>query len=283
MKCIRCQQEKELSNSHVISKFIRMSLTGIIDEKNRKTFRFRFNGNSKIDQDLPKPKLMCGVCDNGYCSRIEDSAKRVLIPEGDLGIADTWTIRPLRTRTIDLGAAGSSVCVSEFHPKDAFEDRSINKFTVLTAWRALHSLEREGHPFARNFLQTDAGKELDTRTIAFLDSDFPGDDLLFENNARLHFLGPVGATQITGENDEMPFAWNFIECEKQSCVSVLMGYWTIIWPLRMLDDPDRDFRQLEKVTYLDWVSAVSEILQLGKAQSFRKASIAKRIAPYGIA
>jgi hypothetical protein len=265
VNCICCEGNGPLAKSHVISNFIRLRLTGIADGKSQTKYHFRLLGSERvqISQDLPKPKLLCTTCDSEFGSTIERPASQVILPQGDVSTPQAWYSLPIRTHELPFKVADLPFKVGSYQPKNFEDDCALEKFAVLTAWRALHAMSRGGDEKAREFLESDDGRILDTSTIQFLTTANSNDYFVYPYLATIHFLGPTYAASVTGLVDEMPFSWTLLQTKEQSAVAVMLGYWVIVWPLLADEDSRRNFHELLKLTYVNW--------HAGVIRQFRKA------------
>lgn len=265
MNCIYCEEDKPLVESHVISNFIRMKLTGIVGQNSTKKFRFRMLGHKiYLTQDLPKPQLLCKECDNGFGTHIERMASRVMLPNGDISSPQAWNTLPLNMRSLPFEIAGLPLIVGSYQLRDFEDDCALQKFAVLTAWRALHAMARDGNEEVREFLESDGGRRVNSTTIQFLKQANSNDYFIYPYLPTLHFLGPTSAANISGVDDEVPFAWAFLKSDKQNCMAVMLGYWVIIWPLLPDDDSGRNFHELLELTYIDWHAFVVQQFRMNQ-------------------
>lgn len=262
MACICCGNPHTIIESHVISTFIRKAITGI-QTKNGKKYSFKWYGRRDLPrQNLPKPKLLCSSCDNEFGHTIESPASRLLLPAGDLSTREAWDslLKKVRVTKMPFEIGGISLKVGEYQLVEEKDDYALNRFSVLTAWRALHAMSTEGHAGVVSFLASPDGQQIQKQTVDFLKKNESSNFLFFPYLASLYLLGPISAAAITGENDEVPFAWSFIQSHQQSCVAVILGFWVIVWPLLPDEDPRRDFRELLRCTFVDWHAQVSQQL-----------------------
>jgi hypothetical protein len=251
MKCICCGSMGNLVDSHVVSNFIRLALTGI-DTGKAKKFSFKYLGNPKMpSQNLPKPKLMCGQCDNLFGAKIERPAATTLIPKGDLSLPEVWENMRMRAENLEP-VLGYPFWVKKHEDGTVNTDYVVRKFSVLTAWRVLHDMTLAGHPEPREFMASPLGLRLQTDAVDFLKNGDDTNDLLFPYYSECYFLGPSSATVMSGADDEMPFCWTFLNGSDQRGVAVLMGYWMIVWNLRADDDPLSNFHELLRETFNTW-------------------------------
>lgn len=267
MKCICCNRVGDIADSHVISKFIRNKITGIDTGKGKK-YEFQWCGLKGLPrQDLPKPKLLCKTCDNMFGGTIECAAAELLLPHGDASRLEVWKQLSLRTRRMPFDVEGLPFDVVEYQALSDVAANTLRKFSVLTAWRALHAMRSQGAKDATDYLASSDGQRAHDETIQFLEDDFPGADLLFPYYSELYFLGPVRAACISGSNDEVPFAWTFIGDSSQAGVAVLLGFWIIIWSLIPETDPRSDFNELQRLAFTDWMGHVVRALGAAKTPS----------------
>lgn len=259
MKCICCDKDGATVDSHVISNFVRKAITGIETPMGKK-FQFSYFGRADLPkQDLPKPKLLCQHCDNKLGSTIERSAASVLIPNGDLSLASTWKQLPLEYFDI-LDIGGSSLTAARYSIDDVILDCAVSKFSVLTAWRALHAMNAERNSDAVDFLASEEGRLLHGTTVRFLEDSDHTTYLHFPYFSQLYFFGPKSAATISGADDEVPFAWTFVRAKDQLGIGVILGYWVILWSLVSDDDPRIKFRDLLRPTFIDWHVKVNKTL-----------------------
>lgn len=254
MTCIYCGSTvAKMANSHVISNFIRKRLTGMVGPKGSKTYQFRwFERPDMPEQDLPKPQLLCVEHDNRFGQVVESPAAIVLMPN-PANFLTSATV-PLGWHTVALPLADEikSITVAEYRPSNKVDDDAILRFPVLTAWRALHALKSDGHPDVIAFLSTAEGKELNEKTVKFLDPEAKNVDIGYEYIAPIYLTGPQHACFLTGSDEDMPFAYAYLENDGQSCVAVLLGYWIIIWPLLPDGHPKRNFQAIRQMVFLHW-------------------------------
>lgn len=157
--------------------------------------------------------------------------------------------------------AGSSFKVAEYQIDSDDDDCALRKFSVLTAWRALHAMKADGVQEAVDFLDSEDGKRVQIETVNFLENTGSGTYMSFPYLAPLYLLGPYSAAAISGANDEVPFAWTFLRSGEQSGVAVILGFWVIIWPLLPDGDLRRKFIELQRLTFIDWHPQVSQQLR----------------------
>lgn len=251
-KCVCCGFVGKLADSHVISKFVRLKLTGIETLKGKK---FEFNYFQRTDlpkQDLPKPKLLCEPCDNKFGEDIEKLASKVLIPQGNVSVWSTWDQLPLYTKEI-LKIDGKEFNAATYQIESAVEECALVKFTVLTAWRALHAMSCDENKVAINFLASIKGRQLQHETVDFLRNGTYLNHLFFPYYSQIYFLGPDSAVAVTGANDESPFGWTFLEAGEQKGIAVILGYWVIIWSLQSDNDAPTGFKALIDKTFKVWL------------------------------
>lgn len=256
MKCISCVESEDLVESHIISNFIRMAITGIGTKKARK-FSFQWYGRRDLPrQDLPKPKLLCSKYDSDFGGTIENRASTVLLPAGDLGNITAWNNLACETRTLSLPLGKNSLRVWEYQIDEPDRDCVLRKFSVLTAWRALHAMATDGEENVLNFMRSEDGARIQRDAVEFLTTADQESYMFFPYLASLYFLGPASAAAISGSDDEVPFAWTFIETEKNFAVAVIMGFWVIIWPLLPDGDSRRNSLDLLHAVFIDWHAQV---------------------------
>ncbi len=256
MKCICCVDSENLIESHVISKFVRMAITGI-DAKNAMKYSFQWCGRRDLPrQDLPKPKLLCDECDNGFGGTIENPASTILLPAGHLGQISTWNKLACKTRAMSLPLGKNSMEVWEYQIDEPDRDCVLRKFSVLTAWRALHAMARDGQEDVAHFMRSEDGSRIQRAAVDFLTTADQESYLFFPYLASLYFLGPASAATISGADDEVPFAWSFLETETEFAVAVIMGFWVIVWPLLPDSDSRRNSSALLHAVFVDWHAQV---------------------------
>lgn len=264
MNCICCGSPNNIVDSHVISKFIRMAITGV-KTSNGKKFDFQWCGRRGLPrQDLPKPKLLCSTCDNRFGQTIEGPASKILLPNGDMGSQNVWESLPYSKTTMPFQIAGKDFKVGEYQIDRDDHDCALRKFSVLTAWRALHAMGVSGDIDAVNFLASVNGKKVQDETVSFLNKVGSETYLHFPYHALLYFLGPNHAATITGKKDEVPFAWTFLQSDNQSGIAVILGFWVIVWPLLPDGDPRRNAHELLRLTFVDWHAHVMQQLHKGR-------------------
>jgi hypothetical protein len=235
-----------------------LRLTGLSDGTSQTKYQFRLLGRERVrfSQDLPKPKLLCSTCDSAFGSSIERPASLVIIPQGDVSSPQAWYSVRIRAHELPFKVAGLPFKVGSYQLRSFEEDCALEKFSVLTAWRALHAMCRDGVEEAREFLESRDGRVLNMSAIQFLKSANSDDYFVYPYLATIHFLGPNSAATVTGLDDEMPFAWTLLQTKGQSGVAVMLGYWVIVWPLLADGDRRRDFHELLQLTYVDWHASV---------------------------
>lgn len=262
MNCNCCGSTEGNVDSHVISRFIRMAITGMVGTSGVK-FRFQWCGRKDLPrQDLPKPKLLCESCDNDFGVRIEKPASKILLPTGDISEVCNWECLPYIQREMPFLVGGHSFKVGEYQIDDDDDDFALRRFSVLTAWRALHAMREEGNSEVNRFLDSEDGQRLQSETVDFLGRPEASGYMHFPYLATLYLLGPYSAAAISGSDDEVPFAWAFIQSKGQSGVAVLLGFWAIIWPLLPDGDPRRNSIELQRGTFVDWHAQVVRQLRL---------------------
>ena len=260
MTCIYCNQSVKLSKSHVISKFLRNKLTGIQQGGNKK-FDFQWCGAKGLpNQDLPKPYLMCARCDNDFGGTIEGPASEIMMPFRDPSDIQNWLRLPIRVRSMPFNIDGEPFRVAE-HVIDEYGDRILRKFSVLTAWRAMHAMRVKGDSDAVDFLNSEDGQKLNQATIQFLKSSDLNADMMFPYYSELYFLGPISAAALSGSYDEVPFAWTFLGDGKRRGIGVLLAYWVIVWRLREDGDNEGSFPELMEMTFADWLLQTGQRLE----------------------
>ena len=259
MKCICCEREGSIVDSHIISNFIRKAITGI-DTPNGKKFQFRYVGRQDLPkQDLPKPKLLCENCDSKFGSLIERPAASVLIPTGDLTSISVWNQLPLDYVNI-LEIGGQPLTAAQYRVENDVKECALFKFKVLTAWRALHAMNANGDRDAVDYLASDEGQRLQESTIHFLNKADHTNFLHFPYYSQLYLFGPRSAATISGADDEVPFAWTIVRSGEQVGIAVILGYWVILWSLLSDYDPRSNFRELLIPTFVDWHAKVNRSL-----------------------
>lgn len=260
MICIACHTDKEeLAKSHVISNFVRKRLTGELGSNGRKQYKFKWVGPSDLlTQDLPKPYLMCKDCDNLLGSMVERGAPPLLMPNDveNFGEWEKLTIKPTPLHRIFddplwLGVYQYPEC----------QQTIIDKFAISTAWRALHSMSKEGRQLSRKFLTSERGDNINNLIIGHL---FRNQSLHVAPRAALYYLGPKSASFISNNDDELPFAWAELgEKEELLGVAVMFAYWVILWPLFDYDQAyyfDK-LEKVEKICFMDWAAKIKSELK----------------------
>ncbi len=250
--CIYCGcDDVMLADSHVIPKSIRKRLTGLKTSSGNTQYKFRwFDRPDLPSQDLPKPNLLCERHDNLFGSKIEGFAAQALMPAKH-DFSQSHHLPP-NWKIISLPLDEGEVRVGSYNAPDAKFDDAVRKFAVLTAWRALHALRLDGEKPVVDFLRSVEGEQLNASTIRFLNLDTDHIDLLFENFAEIYFTGPDFAIDLTGSDEDMPFAYAYLERNNQIAIGVMMGFWVIVWPLLKDSDPMRDYEEICNMVFLDW-------------------------------
>ena len=261
MICIYCREPgRDMADSHVISKFFRNRLTGIVDQKGQKRYSFQWIDRPDLPkQDLPKPNLLCIEHDNKFGDVIEGLASSLIIPSKSYFLEKNVAPPNWRMAELDLSIGESSpISVAYYASPNDVEDDTVNKFAILTAWRALHALRLDNVIAVTAFLSSSEGMRVNDETIAFLDVTKKDADLLYPYGAQFYLMGPCFARDITGSDEDMPFAYQYLERDGQRCIVVLMGFWVIIWPLLHQDDPKLDFLQVRQMVFIDWFLKLSD-------------------------
>ncbi|MCL4745775.1 MAG: hypothetical protein KJZ83_10190 [Burkholderiaceae bacterium] len=256
MPCIYCGTIENMARSHVISKFIRNGITGIADNSGKNKYKFTWIGRKDLpNQDLPKPSLLCQYHDSKFGEMIESPAARILLPSNTQfhklnEVPKGWVKKVLSINSESL----RSITVAEYHTSDFSADDAIRKFAVLTAWRALHAMNMEKNPAVVAFLQSPAGQQVQQDTKNFLDLEKSTFNHTYPYFGSIYLTGPLHASFITRSEDEVPFAWAYLEGHGQVGIVVLLGFWVVIWPLLPDGHPNRDFRTLRQMAFVDWHS-----------------------------
>lgn len=261
MICIYCREPgRDMANSHVISKFFRNRLTGIVDQEGKKRYSFQWIGRPDLPkQDLPKPNLLCIEHDNKFGDVIEGLASSLIIPDKSYFLEKTVAPPNWRGAELDLSTGGlRPISVAYYASPDHVEDDAVSRFAVLTAWRALHALRLDNVEAVIAFLASEEGMRVNDETIAFLDVTKKEADLLYPYGAQFYLVGPRFARDITGSDEDMPFSYQYLERDGQRCIVVLMGFWIIIWPLMHQDDPKLDIYQIRQMVFIDWFMKLSD-------------------------
>lgn len=255
MICIACEGNFEaLAKSHVISNFFRKRITGWVDEKGAKKFRFTWVDRKDLpNQDLPKPNLMCVKCDSKLGSIVESNIPQLLMPS-DIDNWGEWEKLPITQMAIDNVFDGFLWVGVYNYPNE--QQNILERFSLSTAWRALHDMSREGRTLSSEFLKSKRGQLFDKLAKGYI----------FENKSRgevrlasLYFLGPNSAKIISGQESEMPFAWAELgEGSEFLGVGVFLGLWVILWPLfeSSASDYFDKLNKLERLCFLNWVGKI---------------------------
>ncbi|WP_195432703.1 hypothetical protein [Morganella morganii] len=248
--CIKCGQYKELIHSHVISKFIGKRI--YLGPKKSGGFNL-FSGYTmlepnhssytkkcswKFGQDLPKPFLMCKLCDGSFSaqerllSQLIDTSKlfdspaliyssQCLIPSKITGLED----------------------FQEYQLPEN-EQRLLRRNGIITCWRALHATARSssskgGITSLNSFLESARGTQMNYEVIKYFDSESapePGHFALF--------LAPSALTiELSGSQGVAPHGWDVIifsgkDHSDAYMVAVWFGCWMLLWaPEKTHHDP----------------------------------------------
>jgi hypothetical protein len=260
MICIACDTDKEeLAKSHVISNFVRKWLTGELGHDGRKQYKFKWVGRNDLPrQDLPKPYLMCEKCDTLLGSIVERGAPSLLMPN-DVDNFGEWEKLPIKPMPLH-GVFDDPLWLGVYEYPEC-QQSIIDKFAISTAWRALHSLSKEGRELSIGFLTSERGENINKLVIGHL---FRNQSLNVAPRAALYYLGPESVTFISNNDDEFPFAWAEIgENEEFLGVAVMFAYWVILWPL-FDHDPIYYFdrlEKLEKICFMNWAAKIKSELK----------------------
>lgn len=232
MKCICCETAEANCSGHVISKFLRDRLTGIVTTSGKK-YTFKWQGSKRPTQDLRKYNLMCSACDNGLGATVERSVSSVIMPQ-NVDDPRAWCRLPILTVKVSDNIAGSPLSVGVYNLAPA-DEMLLESFTLLTAWRALHAMSLQGDTNVQTFLHSKSGVDLNCKLRTHLHEVHTSNIVsAIPHKAFFYFLGPQSASVITGKNDEMPFSWAFLESPKNKsplAVVAYLGYWLVILPI----------------------------------------------------
>jgi hypothetical protein len=259
MICIACSKDHEkLASSHVISNFVRKRLAGIIREDGSKQYFFRWISQPKLPkQDLPKPALMCRECDSALGALVENEIA-VLIMPSDVNVYAEWAKLPLSSVPIK-GVFDSDFFLGVYNYQPERQWR-IEKFALLTAWRALHAMHKDGLPLSTEFLESPRGGQINQHVLDHL---FRNKKIEFGARAAFYYWSPYSVSVITGKDDEMPFAWTELGVAGEFLgVAVMFGYWVVVWPLFECE-PDQVQEKLELLNrscFLHWAAHVMKLL-----------------------
>lgn len=265
MPCICCKEDNDLIDSHIISKFVRNRLTGI-ENGASKRFEFRWSNGRRPTQDLQKRKLMCSTCDNEAGSVIETLASRLLIP-ADPTSPTSWERLPFRVE--DLIEIGSKPVRGAVYAYDTpKENDCIAAFALLTAWRALHAMALDGEAAVINFLNSPQGAAIDHQTASYFHSVHTTKRVGTPPSpaAHLYFLGPKSAAIISGKNDDMPFAWGFLDDDGPLGIGVVFGYWIILWPFFDESTDPQKAAALRQACFIHWHGQIVNFFRRSVAQ-----------------
>jgi len=250
MQCIACGMDNiQLAKSHVIPNFIRKKLTGEETSCGNKKFQFNWVERPELPkQDLPKPFLMCKKCDNNFGAVIEREASKLLMPE-DTDNWDDWEKLPIFPKELYL-IFDTPLKVGVYDYSLEREQEFLNKFAMLTAWRALHFMAREKTPLSVKFLELGRGVQMDLAVRDYLISTESAPHSL--PAAELYFLGPKTAAMTTGRDDEMPFAWAELGDEELLGIGVTFAFWVILWPVFEPINDHKKLTRLEELCFKNW-------------------------------
>jgi len=259
MICIACGDDfEELAKSHVISNFIRKRITGLVDEKGGKKFRFTWVNRIDLpNQDLPKPNLMCKECDSELGSKVERKITNLLMPS-DVDKWHEWEKLPIKSTPI-FEVFDTPLMVGLYsYPIE--QQGLLDRFSMSTAWRALHDMSREGRNLSSQFLRSERGQLFDRLAKEHIFDGKPRGELRL---ASLYFLGPRSAAIISGQEDEVPFAWAELGDEDEILgVGVILGFWVILWPLFECSAYEYfdKLNKLENLCFANWVGKIKSEL-----------------------
>jgi len=238
--CIRCGNQKELIQSHVVSALLGKR---IFPEPPMKAYTVRYGATPpgtttpsspaatrwRLAQDLPKPRLMCRACD-GALSADEDALAKWL---DTIGIAkkpgpiyDDACLKPT-----------TLACLPDFREYNLPEEQAnlVRRVALITAWRALHATAQSssvpGSPsLVLQYLQSCRGKALHDTVTRFLDSPqapVPG---------YLSVLVPPYplTIAIAGKPDVAPFGWDVMlhpggDGSTTYVVCLWFAHWLVLW------------------------------------------------------
>jgi len=127
-------------------------------------------------------------CDNAFGADIERVVPALLMPN-DVNNLDEWNQLPIVPKQID-GVFDTPLNVGIYNYDE--KDKSlIARFATLTAWRALHAMDKEQYPLSVKFLESDHGRKIDAATRSYLTSSrLVGSDSSKFTTAELYYLGP---------------------------------------------------------------------------------------------
>ncbi|MGA3699362.1 hypothetical protein ACPAVH_26285 [Enterobacteriaceae bacterium TYF_5] len=241
--CIKCGHEKELIHSHVISKFIGKHV--YLEPKKSGGFNL-FSGytmlepnikkfNLKFGQDLPKPFLMCKMCDGSFSTQERLLSKLINTSKLFDSPALIYSSKCLIPSKI-TGLEG----FQEYQLPEK-EQRLLRRNGIITCWRALHATAKSSSSKELNsFLASARGAQMNDEVIKYFDSESapePGHFALF--------LAPVALTmELSGSLGVAPHGWDVIMLSEKDSSDICMvalwfGFWMLLWaPEKMHDDPD---------------------------------------------
>lgn len=260
MLCIACgSAEKKLANSHVISRFIRMRLTGVLGEGGARTFSFKWIGRRDLPkQDLPKPKLMCIECDNRLGSLIEEKVIDLIMPK-KLNSQSDWNTLPINAESIS-GLFDEPLYLGVYD-HTLSQQFIVEKYALSVAWRALHAMAKDGREMSQRLLSSDRGKDINKAVVDYIFSD----SMRLETHEAYFYYWPAETVRfISTKDDEIPFAWTEIGYKEELLgVSVIFGFWIIVWPLFKLgaNQYEEKLAKLREISFVNWVGHVRQ--QLG--------------------
>ena len=258
MICIACENHyTKLSKSHVIPNFFRKRMTGVNDDG---TVKFAFTWINRKDlpnQDLPKPNLMCSVCDSRLGATVERNIPSLLMPS-DVNKWSEWKKLPIRSHHLmDIFNTPLWVGIYDY---PLMEQNLLERFALSVAWRALHDISREGRSLSSSFLSSQRGQLCNKLAREYIFDSKLGADI---QPASLYFLGPKSAKIMSGNENEMPFAWAELgESGEIFGVGVVIGFWIILWPLFDLSAADyfQKMEKLENLCFIHWVGKIKSEL-----------------------
>ncbi|MGF1836867.1 hypothetical protein, partial [Photobacterium sanguinicancri] len=116
-----------------------------------KSFVFNWFG-SHPTKDLPKPPLLCKACESYLGSNIERNIAQYLMPN-NLSDWSEWEKLPIKIFLL-IDSPMFKMHVGEYrYQRDI--SAYLDKFSILVAWRALHSMSLETRPLSSSFLETE--------------------------------------------------------------------------------------------------------------------------------
>lgn len=258
-KCILCHKHQQLAKSHVVSDFVQQRLMGEVTPGTTKhLLKFSTGGRTwPLSQKLPQFPLMCADCDSEMGSKIEGP--------GAMALLGAWSVTNpcefsgnvrLRSREVKRDA-GASLWAYEVWPDDLALQKALDKFAILTAWRAMHAELILGTTPVTEFLATNEGANLDAVTRKMLQGHTVS---ARENPNRASLLAlPVSTLfELTGSKSLPTLCTGFATLGEANAIVVRFGLWQVVWPLNY--QASEMLYELEEELLRAWVTGSPNLI-----------------------